>query len=92
MEELERRPPREPLPSEHHSASVAFGELLQSGVEGLERLGDAVSYELRQPTTAAAVAGGVTVGLGVLFGLAPTALAAGAAYVTYRILRRQSLH
>ncbi len=64
-------------------------DLVDRGRQTARALTEQTKVGIRQPTTMAALTGGAVVASAMFFGLAPTALGALAAYITYRNLRQQ---
>lgn len=70
-------------------ARASINELVERSRETARALAEQTKVGIRQPTTLAAVTGGAVVAAAMVFGLAPTALGALAAWVTYHNLQRQ---
>jgi hypothetical protein len=60
--------------------------LRDEGRRAIERAGDT----MKKPTVGAAVAGAIVLGAAAGFGVTEAALAVGAAYVVYRLLRKKA--
>lgn len=64
-------------------------ELAHDSVELIRQTGEATKGNIKKPTATAAIAGAAAMGALLTFGFVPTALAGGAAYVGYRLLRKR---
>lgn len=64
-------------------------DLAHDSVELIRHTGEATKSSITKPTATAAIAGAAAMGAFLTFGLVPTAIAGGAAYVGYRWLRKR---
>ena len=88
-EQVQTRNNQQDIQRSDGSARASISELVDRSRETAHALTEQTKVGIRQPTTLAALTGGAVVASAMFFGLAPTALGALAAYVTYHNLQQQ---
>jgi hypothetical protein len=66
-----------------------MNQAVAEGKEAFRNLSNEAREEIKKPTTGAAIAGAAVVGAAAIWGAAEAAVGAAAAYIVYRILKRQ---
>lgn len=72
-----------------HQMRDAAKDIASDSAEVIRQAGQLTKERIKQPTTAAAIAGALAVGVAATFGILETAVGGAAAYLTYRVLRRR---
>lgn len=72
-----------------HQVSDAANQVVSDSASVIRAAKDAAKERMKEPTTAAAVTGAAVMGAFFVFGILETAVGGAAAYVTYRMLRKE---
>ncbi len=72
-----------------HRVSDAARQVVSDSASVIHSAKDAAKERMNRPTTTAAIAGAAVMGAVMAFGILETAVGGAAAYVTYRMLKKQ---